>query len=543
MRSSPPLVLLLLLCTATPASTLLGDVCVTRFAHQHLSTRRRAAPVIGAATPDADIPPPPPPPPPAAASSMVDIAPLEPPTPPPSGSDGVKSNGIARSGDAAEIARAAAATNGVLINGAPVVPPSNGAGGGTSASLASAMAAADAAAAAAASILSTPAQPPKRGPGRPRSAVRRLTDPASRDGATRRGKKKAAGGSNPTRPMYDAGSEVDSSVQWYVKTVSSKQLELLTSAEELSLATEVQRMLALRRAQEELAEKHGRAPSAAEVGALLDEQGGAAAAAAAAAALSEEDVRRQILAGERAREKLMMFNLRLVLSIAKRYTNKGLLMEDLIQEGNLGLLRATEKFDPGRKLRFSTYATFWIRQGILRALATHSRTIRVPAYIHEFVMRLKRARAVLTQQLGRAATNEELAAFLKVDEAKIESVAQLPTTISLDTPVGQDKEGGSITTLGELLPAPEQPAESLLESAQLRAELDLLLTLALHSRERDVLRLRYGLDDGNAKTFAAIAEVMGLGMSQVRTLESRALATLRRPHFVTRLEEFQGVEL
>ena len=284
--------------------------------------------------------------------------------------------------------------------------------------------------------------------------------------------------------MYDAGSEVDSSVQWYVKTVSSKQLELLTSAEELSLATEVQRMLALRRAQEELAEKHGRAPSAAEVGALLDEQGGAAAAAAAAA-LSEEDVRAQISAGEAARERLMVCNLRLVLSIAKRYMNKGMQMEDLIQEGNLGLLRATEKFDPGRKLRFSTYATFWIRQGILRALATHSRTIRVPAYIHEFVMRLKRARAVLTQQLGRAATNEELAAFLKVDEAKIESVAQPPTTISLDTPVGQDKEGGSITTLGELLPAPEQPAESLLESAQLRAELDLLLTLALHSRERD----------------------------------------------------------
>ena len=251
----------------------------------------------------------------------------------------------------------------------------------------------------------------------------------------------------------------------------------------------------------------------------------------------------QIRQGELARERLMVCNLRLVLSIAKRYINKGLQMEDLIQEGNMGLLRATEKFDPGRRLRFSTYATFWIRQGIMRSLANQSRTIRLPAYVHEFVLRLKRARAVLSAQLGRSATNEELAEALKVEAKKVERMSDLPSTISLDTPVGQDRDGGSITTLGELLPAKEKTAEDLLGSAQLRAELDLLLTLALHSKERDVLRLRYGLDDGNAKTFTAVGQLMGLAVGQVRTIETRALETLRRPHFVSRLEEFAEVDL
>ena len=125
--------------------------------------------------------------------------------------------------------------------------------------------------------------------------------------------------------------------------------------------------------------------------------------------LDDATVRGQLRAGDKARERLMVCNLRLVLSIAKRYVNKGLLMEDLIQEGNLGLLRATERFDPGRRLRFSTYATFWIRQGITRSLADQSRTIRLPVYVHEFVLRLNRARALLSQQLGRAASDAELA--------------------------------------------------------------------------------------------------------------------------------------
>jgi RNA polymerase primary sigma factor len=117
-------------------------------------------------------------------------------------------------------------------------------------------------------------------------------------------------------------------------------------------------------------------------------------------------------------------------------------------------------------------------------------------------------------------------------------VSFLPSTISLETPVGADKEGGKITTLGELLPAREKSPEAVLHSAQLRSELELLLSLACQPNERDVLRLRYGLDDGNAKTFTAVAGIMGLGVAQVRSLDNKALEALRRPHFLTRLEEF-----
>jgi RNA polymerase sigma factor (sigma-70 family) len=217
-------------------------------------------------------------------------------------------------------------------------------------------------------------------------------------------------------------------------------------------------------------------------------------------------------------------------------------MEDLIQEGNLGLLRATERFDPSRRLRFSTYATFWIRQGITRCLADQSRTIRFPVYVHEFVLRLKRARAVLSGQLGRPATDEELAETLKVNVSRVEKVAHLPSTISLETPTGSDSQGGTISTLGEMVPDREtQSPEELLQSSQLRSELDLLLQLALQTEQRDVLRLRYGLDDGNHKTYAKTGQLIGRTSSEVRSIESSALVALRRPSFMRRLEEFVDI--
>ena len=239
----------------------------------------------------------------------------------------------------------------------------------------------------------------------------------------------------------------------------------------------------------------------------------------------------------------MVCNLRLVLSIAKRYVGNGMQMEDLIQEGNLGLLRATERFDPGRRLKFSTYATFWIRQGITRAIADQSRTIRLPVYVHEFLLRLRRARALLSSQLGRPATDDELADTLNVNVTKVARMAHLPTTISLETPVGRDKDGAALSTLGDTLPSKQATADELLVSSQLRAELELLLSLALQPRERDVLRLRYGLDDGNTKGLTAVGRIIGLKHGQVRTIEAKALETLRRPVFLSRLEEFLDVEL
>jgi RNA polymerase sigma factor (sigma-70 family) len=250
-----------------------------------------------------------------------------------------------------------------------------------------------------------PAAPAKRRRGRPSSAVRRAAQPR------KRAKQRYADAGNGV--VYDAGEQLDSPVTWYVKTVQGQNNALLNSEEELALASQVQRMLALRTATGELRTELLRAPSAEEVAASLGEQPGT---------LDDAQLAAQLRAGEAARERLMVCNLRLVLSIAKRYTNKGLQMEDLIQEGNLGLLRATEKFDPGRRLRFSTYATFWIRQGITRSLADQSRTIRLPVYVHEFVLRLRRARALLSSQLGRPASDDELADTLKVNVTKIHKV-------------------------------------------------------------------------------------------------------------------------
>ena len=366
------------------------------------------------------------------------------------------------------------------------------------------------------------AAPVKRRRGRAASAVGRATRPR------RKAKQPKAVNEN----AFDAGPELDSPVMWYVKTVAGQGNELLKHEEELSLATEVQRMLTLRRTRSGLEAELGREVKHDEMAEALGELG----------SLQEADVRRQLMLGERARERLMVCNLRLVLSIAKRYLGRGMQQEDLIQEGNLGLLRATEKFDPGRKLRFSTYATFWIRQGMTRAIADQSRTIRLPVYVHEFVIRLRRARGVLSAQLGRAATDLELADTLKVNVTKIQKVNSLPSTISLDTPVGIDKESSRPATLADIVPSDEPSAEEVMQSTQLRSELELLLNLALSSEERDVLRLRYGIDDGTAKKHHGVAKIMGIPIKAVRKYESRALDALRRPHFLGRLEEFLEFE-
>jgi len=163
--------------------------------------------------------------------------------------------------------------------------------------------------------------------------------------------------------------------------------------------------------------------------------------------------------------------------------------------------------------------------------------------VHEFVLRLQRARAVLSSQLGRPATDTELAAALEVNVTRVQKMSSLPSTISLETPVGHDKDGKSITTLGEILPAPNVAPEEVIQAAQLRAELDLLLQLALKPDERDVLRLRFGLDDGNAKSIAKIGRIVGTKVSGVRVLEQRALRSLRRPAFLQRLEQFLYVDV
>ncbi|MCQ2432687.1 MAG: RNA polymerase sigma factor RpoD [Clostridia bacterium] len=310
--------------------------------------------------------------------------------------------------------------------------------------------------------------------------------------------------------LLQEGLAIDDPVRMYLKEIG--KVQLLDSDAELGLA---EKMYAGKRANEKLqdAEKHGVTLDAEEAASLKK---------------CHKD-------GVNAQKQLVESNLRLVVSIAKRYVGKGMFFLDLIQEGNLGLMKAVDKFDYKKGYKFSTYATWWIRQAITRAIADQARTIRIPVHMVETIHKVSRVSRQLLQELGHEASAEEIAAEMDMSADKVREIMKIAQDpVSLETPIGEEED----SHLGDFIEDDTSPAPAEAASYTLLREQLCEVLATLTPREEEVLKLRFGLKDGRTRTLEEVGRVFNITRERIRQIEAKALRKLRHPSRSKRLKDY-----
>ncbi len=307
------------------------------------------------------------------------------------------------------------------------------------------------------------------------------------------------------KPVAD--KEVDL-VRSYLRDIG--RVPLLTHEQEITLGRQVQELMSLELLETDLKSQFGRKPSLQEL--------------AQSAGLEVMNLKRKLKIGQRAKERMVAANLRLVVSVAKKYTKRNMELLDLIQEGTIGLVRGVEKFDPARGYKFSTYAYWWIRQGITRAIAEKSRTIRLPIHITEMLNKLKKGQRELSQDLARTPTINELAKYVDLPEQEVKDLmCSARNPMSLEMKVGD----GEDTVLLDLLQGDVELLSEQIESDCMKSDLRRLVD-ELPEMQGKVLRMRYGMDGDAPMTLTGIGRVLGISRDRVRNLERDALRGLRK---------------